>query len=123
VRSHGGDFVVRRLPRVLSEADQIKLRAAADKRMGTFYHTGFALRSNRQFCSKFVHEVLDEACGEKIGEIETFATLLARNPQASLNFWRVWYFGRIPWQRETITPDSLLRSSRLHALSACSPAQ
>jgi len=115
-RSDNGSFVVRRLPRSLTEAEQMKLRAAADRRMGLFYHTGFALRSKRQFCSKFVHEVLAEACGEKIGEIETFATLLARNPQASLRFWRVWYFGRIPWQRETITPDSLLRSSRLLTL-------
>jgi len=115
-RSHEGRFVVRRLPRALTAGEQARLRAAADRRMGLFYHTGFALRSKRQFCSKFVHEVLAEACGEKIGEIETFATLLARNPQASLRFWRIWYFGRIPWQRETITPDSLLRSARLHTL-------
>ena len=112
-RSDQGSFVVRRLHRALSDDEQDKLRAAADRRMGTLYHTGFALRSRRQFCSKFVHEVLAEACGEEVGEIETFATLLARNPQVSLRFWRVWYFGRIPWQRETITPDSLLRSPRL----------
>jgi len=116
-RSDKGNFVVRRLPRALTETEQTKLRDAADRRMGLFYHTGFALRSKRQFCSKFVHEVLAEACGEEVGEIETFATLLARNPQTSLRFWRLWYFGRIPWQRETITPDSLLRSSRLHTIA------
>ncbi|HSD37324.1 MAG TPA: YebB family permuted papain-like enzyme [Rhodocyclaceae bacterium] len=117
-RSENGSFVIRRLPRPLTEVEQIRLRIAADSRMGQLYHTGFRLRSRRQFCSKFVHEVLAEACGEEIGEVETFETLLRRNPQTSLRFWRIWFFGRIPWQRETITPDSLLRSSRLHTLTA-----
>jgi hypothetical protein len=117
-RSAEGHFIVRRLDRALTDSEQEKLRAAADRRMGLLYHTGFAFRSKRQFCSKFVYEVLAEACGEEIGEIETFATLLARNPQTSLRFWRVWYFGRIPWQRETITPDSLLRSPRLLTVAA-----
>jgi hypothetical protein len=118
-RSDEGQFIVRRLPRALSATEQTKLRAAANRRMGLLYHTGFALRSKRQFCSKFVHELLAEGCGEQVGEIETFATLLARNPQVSLRFWRIWYMGRIPWQRETITPDSLLRSSRLQTLVTC----
>ena len=45
----------------------------------------------------------------------TFAHLLERNPSAGLGFWRVWYFGRIPWTRETVTPASLLQSARVHA--------
>jgi hypothetical protein len=117
-RSAEGRFVVRRLHRALTAYEQEKLRTAADRRMGLLYQTGFALRSKRQFCSKFVREVLAEACGEEVGEIETFATLLARNPQTSLRFWRLWYFGRIPWQRETITPDSLLRSARLQTITS-----
>jgi hypothetical protein len=117
-RSEQGRFIVRRLPRPLSEAEQAKLRNAVDGRMGQLYHTGFKLRSRRQFCSKFVHEVLAEASGESVGEVETFETLLARNPHASLRFWRIWFFGRIPWQRETITPDSLLRSSRLDTFAS-----
>ncbi|MDB5801953.1 MAG: hypothetical protein JWL63_2892 [Rhodocyclales bacterium] len=117
-RSERGRFVVRRMNRALTEIEQAKLREAADRRMGLLYHTGFDLHSRRQFCSKFVREVLEEACGEAVGDVETFATLLARNPQTSLAFWRMWFFGFIPWRRETVTPDSLLRSSHLHTLMA-----
>jgi hypothetical protein len=49
-----------------------------------------------------------------LGEIEDFSTLLTRNPDVDLTFWRVWYLGRIPWQRRTVTPASLLQSPRLH---------
>jgi hypothetical protein len=58
--------------------------------------------------------VLDDAVGVKLGEVENFATLLNRNPHADQTFWRVWYFGSIPWQRETVTPAGLLRDARLH---------
>lgn len=115
-RSENGSFVVRRLPRELHADEKARLREAVTRRMGQLYHTGFALRSGRQFCSKFVREVLTDACGEAVGEVETFATLFARNPQTSLGFWRLWFFGRIPWQRETITPESILRTPLLHTV-------
>lgn len=60
-----------------------------------------------------MREVIEEATGIRVGEVETFATLLTRRPQTDLGFWRVWYFGQIPWQRETVTPASLLRSLEL----------
>lgn len=77
------------------------------------YDTGFDLHSRRQFCSRYVREVIEEATGIQVGEVETFAGLLSRKPQTELGFWRVWYFGQIPWQRETVTPASLLRSPGL----------
>ena len=75
--------------------------------------SGFDLHSRRQFCSRYVREVLAEATGVHVGEVQTFADLLQQQPGASLDFWKVWYFGRIPWQRATVTPASLLQS---HAL-------
>jgi hypothetical protein len=60
--------------------------------------------------------VLAEATGVTLGEVETFGALLARNPDASLAFWRFWFFGRIPWDRQTVTPASLYRSDRLHPI-------
>lgn len=76
-------------------------------RLGRLYDTGFNINSHRQFCSRFVHEVLKEACGESLGEISTLAALLARHPDTDLRFWKLWYFGKIPWWRQTITPASL----------------
>ena len=54
------------------------MRRAARQRLGRFYDTGFNLWSQRQFCSRFVREVLQEATAQSVGDIETFADLLAR---------------------------------------------
>ena len=112
-RSDGGRVALARLKADLDPDEQEHLRQAARKRYGILYDTGFNLHSRRQFCSRFVREVLHEAKGVQLGEVESFSTLLARNPQADQKFWRVWYFGSIPWQRETVTPASLLRDDRL----------
>lgn len=112
-RSEAGRVAVARLNAPLDERQQDKLKKAVAARRGILYDTGFDLHSPRQFCSRYVREVLDEATGVKLGEIENFTTLLQRNPQADQMFWRMWYFGDIPWQRETVTPASLLRDDRL----------
>lgn len=110
-RSDHGRVAVTRLPVALNQQQQSKLKQAVATRRGILYDAGFDLHSHRQFCSRYVREVLEEAVGVKLGEVENFATLLNRNPQADQTFWRVWYFGSIPWQRETVTPASLLRDN------------
>lgn len=112
-RSDDKWFVIRRLDRPLAAAEVEKLRAACDKRMGTWYHLGFNYDSQRMFCSKFVHEVYREALGVEIGEVETFSALLHRNPGERLGFWKAWFFGFIPWMRRTVTPASQLNSPLL----------
>jgi Permuted papain-like amidase enzyme, YaeF/YiiX, C92 family len=112
-RSEGGRLAVARLKAPLTPGQQQQLAAAAGRRTGIFYDTGFDLHSRRQFCSRYVREVIEEATGIRVGEVETFAALLTRRPQTDLGFWRVWYLGQIPWQRETVTPASLLRSPEL----------
>jgi hypothetical protein len=112
-RSAGGRVALARLKVDLNDAEREHLQQAASKRYGILYDTGFNLYSRRQFCSRFVREVLYEATGTKLGEVESFSTLLARNPNADQRFWRVWYFGAIPWKRETVTPASLLMDEKL----------
>lgn len=112
-RSESGRVAVTRLNAPIDARQQAKLKQAVAARSGILYDTGFDLHSPRQFCSRFVREVLIDATGVELGEVETFATLLQRNPQADQRFWRMWYFGDIPWQRETVTPASLLRDDRL----------
>jgi hypothetical protein len=114
-RSEGG-FVAARLKQVLERSQQRRLLSAAMRRIGVFYDTGFNLESRRQFCSRFVREVVFEATGVSLGDVETFETLLRRNPRHPLGFWRCWYFGRIPWQRRTVTPASLLASPYVRIL-------
>lgn len=112
-RSEGGRVAVLRLRLPLDDGQRQRLRDAVARRDGVHYDTGFDLHSRGQFCSRFVREVLAEATGVSVGEVETFATLLTRRPDANLPFWRVWFLGSIPWQRETVTPASVLASPHL----------
>ena len=113
-RSEGRRIAVTRLVDGLTDEQRAAVLLAASKRIGVFYDTGFDLHSrSRQFCSRYVREVLLEATGRQVGEVETFAKLLARRPDTDLAFWKLWYFGRIPWQRETVTPASVLNSPAL----------
>ena len=100
----------------LDDTHHSRLIAAAVRRMGTLYDTGFNLGSRRQFCFRFAREVVHEATNIQIGDVETFATLLRHNADPRLAFWRLWYLGRIPWQRCTVTPASLLRSPHLRII-------
>lgn len=115
-RSEMGRVAVTRLPSPLDAQQQDRLRRAVASRRGILYDTGFDLHSPRQFCSRYVREVLQEAAGVDLGEVEDFSTLLKRNPQADQRFWKVWYFGHIPWQRQTVTPASLLRDGRMRVV-------
>ncbi len=115
-RSDQGRVAVTRLATPLDVQQQRKLRKAVAARRGIMYDTGFDLHSKRQFCSRYVREVLDEAAGVKLGEVESFSTLLKRNPHADQAFWKVWYLGNIPWQRETVTPASLLKDGRMRVV-------
>lgn len=115
-RSEHGRCAVARLTTPLSDSHHTALKTAAARRLGTFYDTGFNLRSRRQFCSRFVREVIGEATNIQLGEVQTFATLLRHNADPHLGFWRLWYFGRIPWQRSTVTPASLLRSAQVRVV-------
>lgn len=112
-RSEGGRVAVMRLRSPLTEAQRRRVRGAAQRHLGVLYDTGFDLHSRREFCSRFVREVVQESTGTELGEVETFSSLFRAHPEVDLGFWRLWYFGRIPWDRETVTPASLLRSSDL----------
>jgi hypothetical protein len=112
-RSAQGRVAVLRPRQPLSNDDVKRLGGAVRRRLGRFYDTGFSLKSRRQFCSRFVREVLQESTGIVVGDIETLGDLLARNPDADLRLWKLWYFGRIPWERATVTPASLYESPAL----------
>jgi hypothetical protein len=112
-RSDGGRIAVSRLRMPLNDVQLNHVRKAARRRLNTFYDTGFNLHSRRQFCSRYVREVLAEATGISPGEVQSFGALLRQRPDANLRFWRLWFFGRIPWNRETVSPASVLESPDL----------
>jgi hypothetical protein len=112
-RSEGGRVAVMRVAGELTPQQQAAVQAAAQQRLGVRYDTGFNLQSRGQFCSRFVHEVLLQATGQAVGQVQTFGQLLQQRPDANLGFWRLWFGGRIPWQRQTVTPASVLHSPLL----------
>jgi hypothetical protein len=112
-RSKGGWCTIRRLKTGLTGAQIAALKAQCDTRMNIAYDTGFDYRRGRLFCSKFVYDVYHDALGVNLGELETFSHLLARNPKADVAFWKGWFFGKIPWQRVTVTPASQYFSPEL----------
>ena len=112
-RSEAGRWAVMRLKSPLDAPAQTRLQREAARRMGQWYHFGFNLDSRYQFCSKFVYEVYRDALGVHIGTVESFRELLHRNPTAPLTFWKLWFLGRIPWERRTITPGSQYQSDLL----------
>jgi hypothetical protein len=115
-RSEGGRVAVTRLGEGLTPEQAAQLVLAAQARDGVAYDTGFNLLSKGQFCSRYVREVMLQATGVALGEVETFAQLMARRPDANLAFWKLWFFGRIPLQRQTVTPASVLASPALRTL-------
>lgn len=112
-RTDRGWFCIRRLKQPLSDTQVDRLKDACDARMGRLYHLGFKFESNRLFCSKFVYEVFRDALQVEVGRLETLRDLYARLPRTPLLFWRLWYFGRIPWSRVTVTPASQMESGQL----------
>lgn len=115
-RSDRGWLVVRRMRGGLARHHVEALRKACDARMGKLYHLGFHYTSSRQFCSKFVYESYLTALGVELGTLESFRALLNSQPDTPLLFWRLWFFGRIPWSRLTVTPASQLRSDKLETI-------
>lgn len=115
-RSDHWRVAVKRLPEPLTARQQTRLEDAARKRMGVLYDGGFNLNSGRQFCSKFVREVMAEATGHKLGEVESLQDLFRNNPNVRVGFWKLWYLGRIPWARQTVTPVSVMLSPTLRTV-------
>jgi len=109
-KSAGDKIAIKRLGRQLNAHEIYLLKHESKKRMGILYHLGFKFHSKRQFCSKFVYEVYRDALDEDIGSFQIFEELfenLRSSPhfEPDMKFWKRWYFGSIPMQRETLTPQ------------------
>ncbi len=112
-RSEKDRFEVRRVKAPLKPDAVARLRAAAERRMGVLFDTGYDYDSTRTFCAKLVHDCYREATGIAIGNIVTFRDIAEANPDAPMGFWRAWFVGRIPWERRVITTTSQIRSPAL----------
>ncbi len=115
-RSQNYRFMVKRLHGGLNYDQKTRLQRAAESRMFKFYHLGFNYDSHRLYCSKFVYDAYMEATGLEIGRLQTFKELLSENLDAPLGFWRLWFFGFIPWDRKCVTTSSQLKDDELETI-------
>lgn len=115
-RSKNRWFSIKRVSQNLDLDDINKLRTACDSMMGRLYHLGFNYESKRQFCSKFVYDAFKNSLDIDVGKLMTLKELINENPDAPLMFWRLWYFGFIPWNRLTVTPGSQYEDPTLMAV-------
>ena len=115
-RSDNGWLVVRRVKGGLSADKVNKLRQECNARLGKWYHFGFDYHARGQFCSKFVYQSYLDGLAMEIGELQKFQALLDSLPDTPLLFWRLWFLGRIPWQRLTVTPGSQFNSDKLETV-------
>lgn len=116
-RSPGGHFSVKRLKRGMLESEMAALRAAADQRMGIPYDRSFDYASPYQFCSKFVFDCYREACGIAIGEFQTFRELMDFRGDKPVWLWAMGFRGKIPWERQTVTPGTQFESGELFCVA------
>lgn len=105
-RSDNSWFEIRRYNKSLSKTQIENLKKSCDTRYGIPYDFSFNLKSKKMFCSRFVYEVFKESCNVKVGEVESFNSLIEKDPSALSLFWRIWFLGFIPYKRLTITPQS-----------------
>ncbi|BBB26201.1 YiiX/YebB-like N1pC/P60 family cysteine hydrolase [Amphritea japonica] len=115
-RTRNSQVMVRRLRQTVTSEQINTIKQLTERQIGRLYHPGFKLDSERQFCSKLVYSIYKEAIGIQLGKILTIEQLLNENPQASSALWRFWYFGTIPWQRQTLTPASQLKDQQLQTV-------
>jgi hypothetical protein len=111
-RSERGRIAVARLKTDLTPQQIEQVQLAAHRRKGVLYDISFNFHSRRQFCSRYAHEIINEATGISVGKVETLKEL-ADQPNVKSWIMQIWFFGCVPWGLKTMTPISLLRSEEM----------
>lgn len=112
-RGYKNYFEVYRLKSTFPENKKHELISEINKWMGKLYDPGFNFEGPRVFCSKIVYEVFKSTLGIEVGRRQTFSQLLKQNPNYDYSFWKAWFGGKIPWNRVTITPASVIQDEDL----------
>jgi hypothetical protein len=112
-KSKGLKFSVKRVYRELMMAEEKGLYLLAKDMKRTLYDLGFDFASQRMYCSKFVRHLVKEIMGIDLGTKQKLEELYKDQDDSEVAFWKVWYGGKIPWERITVTPKSLYDDSQL----------
>jgi len=103
-RSYENRIEIKRINSGLAVSQTRVMKMAATRQLGLSYDQGFDYADNKKsFCSKFVYNTY-KAVSIEMGSLHTFQEVLDENPDMDLSFWKIWFIGRIPYQRVTISP-------------------
>ncbi len=117
-RSFEEKLEIKRLNRKLIPAEIRVMKMAATNMFGLSYDQGFDyVDAKTSFCSKYVFKTF-QTININVGVLETFQSLLDKNPSMDLTFWKAWFFGSIPYERLTITPASQILDSQFTTVYA-----
>lgn len=111
-RSYQDRVEIKRLSTGIVDSQVRVMKMAATRQLGLPYDQGFDYSDDKKsFCSKFVYNVYKSVSIE-MGSLHTFQEVLDENPDMDLGFWKTWFFGRIPYQRVTISPAQQIRDTK-----------
>jgi Permuted papain-like amidase enzyme, YaeF/YiiX, C92 family len=98
-------------------ASQIRImKMAATRQLDLSYDQGFDYEDDKKsFCSKFVYKTY-QAVSIEMGSLHTFQQVFDENPDIDLSFWKTWFFGRIPYERVTISPAQQIRDGKFRSV-------
>lgn len=115
-RSYEDRVELKRLVAGVTESQIRVMKMAATRQLGLPYDQGFDYSDDQKsFCSKFVFNTY-KAVSINMGDLHTFQDVLNENPDMDLSFWKTWFFGRIPYDRVTISPADQIRDTKFNSI-------
>jgi hypothetical protein len=110
-RGAGGDYEVRRLPKVRAR-DLVALRRQADRYLGRRYDARFEWSDRRMYCSELVWKIYERALGVRLSEPQRWRDLTLSARAQALARARL---GRLPPPNaEIVTPVAIAQSDQLY---------
>lgn len=115
-RSFEDRIEIKRFSTPLTSSQLRVMKMAATRQLGLSYDQGFDYSDSKtSFCSKYVYNTY-LAAQIQMGNLQTFQQVFDENPEMDLSFWKFWFFGKIPYDRVTISPAIQIRDLKFHSV-------
>ncbi len=116
-RGDGGRYVVRRLKKTLTPAEERKLRAAAERHTGKPYDLYFEWSDARIYCSELVWKAYHDSLGIELGARQKLREFDLSDETVRAKM-RERYGARVPLEEPVISPAAQFESSLLETVES-----
>jgi len=114
-RGSGGSYVVKRLKRALTAAQEARLRASAQRFAGKPYDSAFEWSDARIYCSELIWKMYSQALGIELGELQKLREFDLTDPAVKAKM-RERYGSRVPLDEPVISPAAIYDSHLLQTI-------